>query len=159
MSAYFVDKPVIDAVVIAFQELFARTDNSLPAFPDDARTKLGKDLWTMNMQAVGDRYAHNPDAMAEQDGYQAEIDAYVFSTPAPGQVGMWASGGQAQSACRELRYQCSEDGPHDVPGSKLFKSLDALADELDTGNTGRGGDMASQLQKFLDANLGAVRIA
>ena len=148
MSAYFVDKPVIDAVVIAFQELFARSNNSLPDFPDDARTKLGRDLWTMNMHAVGDRYAHNGDMMAEIAGYQADIDAYVFRYPLVTEK-VWRDERRANRAVSALLYQCSEDGPHDVPGSKLFKSLDSLADAL--GDNATGTDMATQAQAHLNA--------
>ena len=111
MSAYVVDRQTIDAAVIAFQELFDRPDNTLPPFPNDARTKLGRDLWTMNMHAVGDRYAHNGAMMAEMAGYQADIDAYVFRFPFV-TGGNWKADKLAPRAGGYLLFQCSETGPH-----------------------------------------------
>lgn len=111
MSAYVVEKETIDAVVTGL----IRSGGVMSL---DKATWLGRNLWSMNVDAVSQRYCLNGND--EETEYRAEVASYTFTMrnePLPVLV--------KQMDC--LLYQCSEG---DVPEREAFKALDKAADML-----------------------------
>lgn len=117
MSAFVVHKEAIDRTVHAAR-LFLRKhyldpfnmkaiDDSI--YHEDWETELGKDLLSMNYEAVNQRY---PDD--QEDGANC-INEYVFTPRYDDSIF------QMYKSVQCLLYQCSEGN---VPETDLFKKLD-----------------------------------
>jgi hypothetical protein len=116
-SAFIVSKSCMDRAVEALIQ--ATADSLKPDLfetcpetdPDAMRTWLGRRLYVMNRRAIRERY-----------GETVSLEPYTFTAPE----------GATPEACAKalhcLRYQCTEGN---VPGSKLYKQMERLLDDLD----------------------------
>lgn len=112
MSAFFVMEGVIDDVVCLLMP--SAMDG------DDMANELGRKLWTMNAEAVRQRYALAPEGQ-EMSEYKAAIASYTYVEPkAVGELQHFKS-----LSC--LAYQCYEGN---VPEQELFKRISKLEEEL-----------------------------
>lgn len=113
MSAFVTLEGVIDDVVCLLMP--SAMDG------DEMANELGRKLWSMNVEAVQQRY-QLPDDGDEMQGYRAAVASYTYVEPkSVGELQHYKS-----LSC--LEYQCSEGS---VPEQDLFKRISKLEDELD----------------------------
>jgi hypothetical protein len=132
MSAFVIDPETMDKVVSTLTAkgqwgyVLRRVGDTFTDAPD-AATKIGRQLYAMNLDAVMERYPDTHDNPKDMPG---PVDAKGRSTAArlpttykaklrnPVTQADWVAGFKAISC---LSYQCSEG---DVPKTELFKELE-----------------------------------